>query len=101
MSILPASGGTQKLWITSSVSSRTLTVRPTGTWTSLADTTCPPPGPGYVTSHHHRLPVTRTVRASAGASTESAFPIARPYASSAVSTTTGNTTPPPISHVRE
>ncbi len=44
-SVLGMSFGTQKLWLTSAVVSRTCTTCPVGTWISFAVTTSLPPPP--------------------------------------------------------
>src|SRR5256885_2086289 len=61
MSAFTCSCGTQKLWMTSALVTANRTVRPAGTWISLA-VTAPP---GYWASHHHMCPVTLMSRVAA------------------------------------
>src|SRR3989338_10894948 len=62
-SVLPASLGTQKLWMTSLVVNARAMASPVGMCSSLAVTT---PRSGYSNSHHHWWPMTLTLRATGG-----------------------------------
>src|SRR5439155_10312982 len=91
-SVFPVSCGTQKLWITSWVTSRIRTAYPVGMWMSLAVTI---PSCGYWTLHHHWYPSTVTSSRARPGGDDRACMSWRVRTHRIDSTRTGNTTPPP------
>jgi len=97
---LPASSGTQKLWITSPATTSSRTGRPTGTWTSFAVVATIRPGDRsrYWICHHHCRPVMRTVSSGCVAGAATADWVAIENTNTATRITTGTRIPPITIH---